>query len=131
MESYQDYPNLACHVESGVRVLVVKARQLLDDTAEPLRRDLDRAMREQGPSQVVLSLERVGVVSSAGISTLFTLLKRVKALDGRLVLCGLTPQVTMVLRLCQLIAQEDGAGPFVFAAEPDVPAAVGRLSGAP
>jgi anti-anti-sigma factor len=130
MESYQDYPSLECSVESGVRVFVVKTPQLLDDAADKLRRDFERALREPGPSRVALSLERVGVVSSDGISALFSLLKRVKALGGEVVLCSLTAQVAMVLRLCQLIEQEDSARPSVFASEPDVAAAVRRLSGA-
>jgi anti-anti-sigma factor len=131
MESHQDYPHLECWVESGVRVFVVKAPQLLDDSADKVRRDFDRALRELGPAHVALSLERVSVVSSAGISALFSLLKRVKALGGDVVLCGLSTQVTMVLRLCQLIEQEDGGGPSVFPTEPDVAAAVRRLSGSP
>jgi anti-anti-sigma factor len=128
MMPWQDYQHLECAEEAGVRVFVVTSPQLLDDVADKLRRDFTRALDEPGPKDVVVCLERVGCVSSNGITTLFLLLKRVKASGGQVVLCGVTPQVATVLRLCQLIEQDDRTRPAVFATEPDIATAVRRLA---
>lgn len=128
MSSWHDYQHLECAEEAGVRVFVVTSPQLLDDVAEKLKRDFTRALDEPGPKDVVVCLERVGCVSSNGITTLFTLLKRVKAGGGQVVLCGVTQQVATVLRLCQVIEQDGSSRPGVFATEPDVATAVRRLA---
>ncbi len=131
MESYRDSSSLECYREANVCVFVVKTHELLDDLAEPLRREFALALRESPPAGVVLSLERVGYASSAGIGALLTLQRRVKEAGREMVLCGLSAQVTLVLRLCQLIGQPGSTAPAVFATEPDVAAAVLRLCGPP
>jgi anti-anti-sigma factor len=66
-----------------------------------------------GAARVVLDLAHVTYVSSAGLRSLLTLLKRVKSLDGSLVLAAVHPRVVDILEIA-------GFTPlFVLAATPD------------
>lgn len=123
-----DSPPLDCTEIGGVRVFSVRPPQLLTDVAEAITRQSEATLDQPGPKHVVLNLERVQYISSAGVSTLVALLKRVKANDGRLVVCGITPPVLAILRLCQLLPQDTGRGSAVLASAPDVTAAVQRLT---
>jgi stage II sporulation protein AA (anti-sigma F factor antagonist) len=127
MEPDQDYQTFEAGVETGVRVWVVTLRQVMDDAAARLRRELLHALDEPGPDRVVLCLSRVSYVSSAGIGALIALLKRVRETGGRLVLCGLSTQTEQVLRICQLIGEGRPDGAPVFPTAPDVAAAVAQL----
>jgi anti-sigma B factor antagonist len=125
METYPEYQTFETFTDGNVRVLVVKLRQVMDDAADRLRREFVQAATDDGPKRLVLSLERVSYVSSAGIGALVALLKRVREADGRLILCGLSTQTEQVLRLCRLIGDVPEASAFHTA--PDVAAATARL----
>jgi anti-anti-sigma factor len=128
MGSIADSPHLEYSEDGGARVFAIQSVQLLNDVATKLEQDFARLYAQPGPRHVVVDLGRVTYLSSAGVTALVTLRQRVKAAGGEIVLSGLTPPVATVLRMCKLIAPEAG-GPSVFPSEPDVAAAVRRLSG--
>jgi anti-anti-sigma factor len=129
MASDQADSLLGCSVESGVRVFVVKPAQLNESVAEPLRREFARIFDQPGPANAVINLERVSILTSPGVTVLITVLKRVRSGGGQVVLCGVGSQVAEVLRLCQLIRQNDQSSPAVFPTDPDTPTAIRRLTG--
>jgi anti-anti-sigma factor len=126
MES--ESPPLECAEVGGVRVFTVRAPQLLADVAEQVTKLSEAVLDQPGPRNVVLDLARVSYISSGGVTALVSLMKRVKALEGQLIMCGIAPPVAAILRLCQLIPQENGRGSSVLATAPDVADAVRRLT---
>jgi stage II sporulation protein AA (anti-sigma F factor antagonist) len=94
----------------GVMVIEVRLTQLLDEQSEGLRREMAALLKENKPRLAVLDLSRVTVISSLGVGVVVSLLKRVREQGGELVLCGLTPMVEEVFRICQLISSDENVG---------------------
>src|SRR5262245_55162823 len=65
------------------------------ELAAPLYRLVD----EEGPRRVVLDLSAVRYISSNGIGILVSLHKRLVAASGRMVVCGIDPDVLALLKL--------------------------------
>jgi anti-anti-sigma factor len=128
MGAIADSPHLEYSEAGGARVFAIQSVQLLNNIATKLEEDFARLYAQPGPRNVVVDMGRVTYLSSVGVTALVALRQHVKTAGGEIVLCGLTPPVTTVLRMCKLIAPEAG-GPSVFPTEPDVAAAVRRLSG--
>jgi anti-anti-sigma factor len=129
MDVDHDLPSLEAFRDNDVRVLVLKRPHLLDDAAMQVHRDFRVVFHDQEPPhRVVLSLERVETISSAGIGVIFTLLKRVRQVNGQLVLCGVKPFVGNVLQLCRVIEFGDGGPPGILPVEEDRAAAVQRVT---
>jgi anti-anti-sigma factor len=117
---------LDCVVESGVHVLSITRASLLDEDATQLRRDAAAVLPPGAPSRVVLDLARVDAMSSAGVGALVGLLKRIREQGGQLVLCGLSPRVAYVLKMCRLI--DEDAGRAIFVTTRDQESALARLA---
>ncbi len=129
MDVDHDLPTLEAYRENDVRVVVLKRPNLLDDIALQVNRDIRTVFHDWEPlHRVVLSLERFETISSAGIGVIFTLLKRVKQVNGRMVLCGVRPLVANVLQLCRVIEFGDGGPGGIVPVEEHRDAAIARLS---
>jgi stage II sporulation protein AA (anti-sigma F factor antagonist) len=82
-------------------IVVVELQGKLDTgTADPTERLL--LERTAGARQVVLDLSAVPYVSSAGLRVLLVVAKRLRAVEGRLILCGVQPYVKEVLDISGL-----------------------------
>jgi len=113
--------------DSGILVLTVTDAHILDDTALGLRRDFASLVPQAGGKQVVLNLQRVVAMSSAGVGALISLLRRVREASGQLVLCGLSRNVAWTLQLCRLIDDSPQSDAAAFCCETDVDTAIARL----
>jgi anti-anti-sigma factor len=94
----------------GVMVIEVRLKQLLDEQAEGLRRELAALLKESKPRLTVLDLSQVTVISSLGVGVVVSVLKRVREQGGELVICGLAPMVEEVFHICQLISSDTNVG---------------------
>ena len=88
---------------AGVLVVVLAGR-LSHASAGLFRQTLDEAI-ERGERQVVLDFGAVDYLSSAGLMILHDANRRLHALRGALVLCGMVEPVRLVLELSGLLSQ--------------------------
>jgi anti-anti-sigma factor len=110
-----------------ILVLRIEAAQFTGDTlAEAMRDDLLTRFSRAGARHVVVDFRPVDYLSSAGFRPLLSLLKEVRAKGGRMVLCGLSPEIEEIFRHTRLISTS-GATPAPFEVQPDVAAAVAEL----
>jgi anti-anti-sigma factor len=119
--------NFAIRMEKDVLVLQVLHTQITgDDVAEAMRQELGQALDTSKPKKVVLDFQNVKYMSSVGFRPLLSLRRKMHEVDGRMVLCGLSPFVADVLRTVRLISTYGTAtAPFDSAA--DVPSALALL----
>jgi anti-anti-sigma factor len=83
--------------ETHGRVVVVTARGRLDGTtSQAFGARLEKLAATSEP-RLVVDFSGIEFVSSAGLRVVLTLLKRVKAANGRLALCGVQEPVREVL----------------------------------
>jgi anti-anti-sigma factor len=117
-------PPVRCEV---VLVLTVSAAEVRGDevTAE-LERTFAAEVDRTGATRVVVDMTAVTYITSTGVGTLLSLYQKVKALGGRVVLCGLGEMVAEVLELFRFI-DPSGRRPSPFEVQPDVTAAVASL----
>jgi anti-anti-sigma factor len=104
-------------------VLVLASHGRVGATSAPaLRTELVNAI-EEGNRRLVIDLEHVDYVSSAGLHVLSDARRRLDELDGRLVLCVLAEPVRLALELAGL------TGAFAIEASRDL--AVARCAAEP
>ena len=83
---------------------VVRPQGELDvSTSDPFRECLNQVM-ESGATQLAVSLEEVTFIDSAGLGVLVGVLKRLQAVDGRLMLLSPSRGVRKVLDITGLTA---------------------------
>ncbi len=54
---------------------------------------------EQGPKELIIDLDKLEYISSAGLRSVLTLIKGAKASGGRLKFCGMRPMVADVFKI--------------------------------
>ncbi len=114
-------------VQCPVLVVRVTESQVMGDTVADALRDELLALYEQTAAvHVVIDMQRVVYLSSAGIRPLLTLNRKVRDREGRMVLCGLSPDVEGVFVATRLVSTSR-ATPATFENAPDVPTAVANL----
>ena len=120
------------YVSCPVIVLRVNETQVMGDTVADAVRDEFLAMyRHSGAVHVVIDLEQVKYLSSAGIRPLLALAREVRKREGRLVLCNLSEDVEGVFLATRLISSSPSV-PAGFEQQRDVASAIASLSeGAP
>jgi anti-anti-sigma factor len=117
----------ATYVQCPVLVLRVTESQVMGDTVADALRDQLLAMYDQtGAVHVVVDMEQVSYLSSAGIRPLLALNREVREREGRLILCGLTRDVEGVFIATRLISPSHSA-PATFESAPDVSTAIAHL----
>jgi anti-anti-sigma factor len=115
------------YVQCPVLVLRITESQVMGDTVADALRDEMLALYEQtGAIHVVIDMEQVTYLSSAGIRPLLALNRHVRDREGRLVLCGLTRDVEGVFVATRLVSTSRST-PATFENAPDVSAAVAGL----
>jgi anti-anti-sigma factor len=114
-------------VSCPVLVLRIEEAQVMGDTlAERLRDDFLGRLASAGARNVVIDFAPVKFLSSAGFRPLLSLLKEVRGRGGRLILCGLSPDVEETLRVTRLITT-GGSSPAAFEAQPHIADAIAAL----
>jgi anti-anti-sigma factor len=123
------YRHLRHHVERGVLVLTILEAELrTEGVVEAVRHELFDAVARHGTGKVVLDLQNVRYLASAGFLPLLNLHHKLQEEGSRLVLCGLSPILSEVFRVTKLV-RGAGAAAAPFESEADVTAAVERLAG--
>jgi anti-anti-sigma factor len=124
-------PILESDLDRGVLVLSVTRKSIEgDEVAEVLRRELLEVVERTGARQVVIDLSRASYVSSIAFWPLLALRKRLLAQGGRLLICGLTPEVADVFETTKM-ATSAGSPDAPFEVVADRAAAVALLIGIP
>ncbi len=80
-------------------VLVVSPRGRLDSTTSPGFEQLMRAKLAEGRRRIVIDLDALDYISSAGLRILMVLAKALKADRGRVALCRMKDPVREVFRI--------------------------------
>jgi anti-anti-sigma factor len=115
------------YVQCPVVVLRVTEAQVMGDTVADSLRDQLLAMYDMtGATHVVIDMEQVSYLSSAGIRPLLALNREVREREGRLILCGLNRDVESVFVATRLISPNH-SGPATFESAPDVSTAIAHL----
>ena len=109
-------------------VLRIEPSQLIGDVvADALREDFLTARKRVEARHVVVDFQAVTYLSSASFRPLLSLLREVRAHNGRLILCNLHPDVHEVFTVTRLISSPRSA-PGAFEVQADLAAAVASLS---
>jgi anti-anti-sigma factor len=115
------------HISCPLLLIRVEPSQLVGDAlADAVREEFLTARRLVGARNVVVDFQPVTYLSSASFRPLLSLLREIRAHDGRLVLCNLQPYVHEVFSVTRLIRSHDDI-PAAFEVQPDVPAAIASL----
>jgi anti-anti-sigma factor len=89
------------------RVVVVTARGRLDgSTSQAFGARLESLVARPEP-RLVVDFSGVDFVSSAGLRVVFLVLKRVKAANGKFVLCSVQPPIREVLEITGITGMLD------------------------
>jgi anti-anti-sigma factor len=84
--------------KNGLVLVVAPAGRVDSTTSDALEQALTKAI-DAGELRLVVDLDSVGYISSAGLRVLLIVAKRLKTLRGTLVLCALTDPVRQVFDL--------------------------------
>jgi anti-sigma B factor antagonist/stage II sporulation protein AA (anti-sigma F factor antagonist) len=84
-------------IRDDVSILHIEGR--LDAISSPLAEHKIFDYINQGKHKLLLDFSKVDYLSSAGMRMLLSTTKKLKALDGKLVVCSVTPNVIDVLRM--------------------------------
>lgn len=87
---------------NGIYLLALKGRLALGQESTGLRTVID-GLLANGATRIVLNLEHVHFVDSAGLGALIELHRKTKTKGGRLLLCHLGPKLKQALELARLM----------------------------
>lgn len=102
----------------GVAVIAPAGR--IDTTTSPALEEALRRIIDAGSRTLVVDFTGTEYISSAGLRVFLVLAKRMRDLEGRLVLCGMPEPVRQVFRLAGFMP--------LFLVEPSMDAALARLA---
>lgn len=87
---------------NGIYVLTLTGRLVLGPESIGLRTTIDNLL-SSGAERIVVGLEHVNSVDSAGIGTLIEIHRKAKAKGGRLLLAHLGPKLRQALEMARLL----------------------------
>jgi anti-anti-sigma factor len=87
---------------SGIHVLALKGRLVLGDESVGLLTVIDNLLAS-GATRMVVNLEQVNYVDSAGLGALIEMQRKTKAKGGGLKLCHLRPNLKQALEMARLM----------------------------
>jgi anti-anti-sigma factor len=121
------YQHIDCCLQQGVLVLTITRTRLEgQEVAEALRQEMVAAAEHFQAKLIVVDYHLTQYISSAAFWPLLSLGKKVKDASGRVLVCGLNPQVGDVFYTTKLVSP-DGSFAALFQMEADVASAVSRL----
>src|SRR5262245_59830881 len=119
----------ATHLLCPVVVLTLTDVQITGDELADELRDQMLAVAVQSHCQsVVLDFQKVKFLSSSGFRPLLSLHRLLRQQNGKLMLCGLSPEVQEVFEVTRLVSTK-GTTRAPFELYPDVATAIASLSG--
>jgi anti-sigma B factor antagonist len=86
----------------GVYVLALRGRLVLGEESSGFRRTVDNLL-SLGKTRIVINLERVNYIDSAGLGTLIEVYRATRARGGRLTLSTLGPKFREALQFSRLL----------------------------
>jgi anti-sigma B factor antagonist len=87
---------------SGIYLLALRGRLVLGQESNGLRATIDNLL-VSGVARIVINLEQVNYVDSAGLGALIEMHRKTKAKGGRLMLTNLGPKLKQALELARLL----------------------------
>ena len=84
----------------GINVLKLQGR--LDVASSPELEKQMKGLLDSGADRILLDLVRLEFLSSSGPRIFIQCAKRIKDVNGKLVLCGMNPSVLKVFKITQL-----------------------------
>jgi len=87
---------------NGIYVLTLSGRLVLGPESIGLRTTID-SLLSSGAARIVVGLEHVNSVDSAGIGALIEIQRKTKAKGGRLILANLGPKLRQALEIARLL----------------------------
>ena len=87
---------------NGIYLLTLKGRLVLGLESNGLRTTMDNLLLSDA-TRIVVNLEDVNFVDSAGLGTLIEIHRKTKAKGGRLVLAHLGPKLRQALEIARLL----------------------------
>jgi anti-anti-sigma factor len=87
---------------NGVYLLALKGRLVLGDESSGLLTAVDNLLAS-GATRMVINLEQVNYVDSAGLGALIEMHRKTKATGGGLKLCHLRPNLKQALQMAKLL----------------------------
>jgi anti-sigma B factor antagonist len=87
---------------NGIYLLTLKGRLVLGQESNGLRTTIDKLL-SSGATRIVVGLEQVNSVDSAGIGALIEIHRKTKAKGGRLMLAHLGPKLRQALEIARLL----------------------------
>ena len=87
---------------NGIYLLTLQGRLMLGPESNGLRATIDNLL-SSGATRIVVCLEHVNSVDSAGLGTLIEIHRKTKAKGGRLVLAHLGPKLKQALEIARLL----------------------------
>ena len=88
---------------NGIYVLALKGRLVLGQESNGLRTTVEDLL-SAGATKIVVNLEHVNYVDSAGLGALIELHRKTAAKGGRLVLSNLGPNLKRALEIARLLS---------------------------
>src|SRR6201987_1771902 len=87
---------------NGIYLLALKGRLVLGQESIGLRTMIDNLL-SSGATRIVINLEQVNYVDSAGLGALIEMHRKTKAKGGSLKLCNLGPNLRQALEIARLL----------------------------
>jgi anti-anti-sigma factor len=87
---------------NGIYLLALKGRLVLGEESNGLRTTIDNLLASGAP-RIVINLEQVNHVDSAGLGSLIEMHRKIKAKGGGIKLCNLGPNLMRALEIARLL----------------------------
>lgn len=87
---------------NGICLLALRGRLVLGEESSGLHTTVDNLL-SSGVTKIVINLEHVNYVDSAGLGTLIEMHRKTKAQGARLKLCNLGPNLRQALEIARLL----------------------------
>ncbi len=87
---------------NGIYLLALEGRLALGQESNGLRAMIDNLLAS-GATRIVINLEQVNYVDSAGLGALIEMHRKTKAKGGNLKLCNLGPNLQRALEIARLL----------------------------
>ena len=88
---------------NGIYLMTLKGRLVLGPESNGLRTTID-SLLSSGATRIVVNLEDVNFVDSAGLGALIEIHRKTKAKGGSLKLCNLRPNLRQALEIARLLS---------------------------
>jgi anti-sigma B factor antagonist len=108
----ENYPQFTAQTVGDILIVTLTESQA-DISSQQLGHDLDAAVRESGARKVIVDLGQIQYLWAAAFRPLLRLRRKVQAMNGRLVLCGLPPMVADVFHVVALWGRSEVTSPLL------------------